>query len=308
MQQKDQAMIMILIADSGSTKTDWALAGVPKAQKRDGGFCIRVRTQGLNPFHQSQEIILSVLENELKPALLRAAGDDVLLPSGIDLLAAIDRVAFYGAGCTEKLSSVVERALSVAFPAAGIEVASDLLGAARAVCGKNAGIACILGTGANSCLYDGEKVVDNVPPLGYILGDEGSGAVLGKLFLNAIFKGDLPTELRDLYLETTGLSYPEIIDRVYRQPLANRFLASISKFIGDNVQRTDLQCLIMLNFRSFFKKNILKYAAVPEHRISAVGGVAFTFREQFKQCAREFGFQVGKVIAAPIDGLVEYHG
>ena len=146
------------------------------------------------------------------------------------------------------------------------------------------------------------------PPLGYILGDEGSGAVLGKLLLNGIFKGDLPTEIRDLYLEWSGLSYPEIIDKVYRQPLANRFLAGISRFIKDNLQHTELEALVEYNFDNFFKKNILKYKSSPIRTISAVGGISSSFLEpQLRASANRFDYQVGKVIASPIEGLIEYY-
>ena len=195
----------------------------------------------------------------------------------------------------------------MAFPSASVKVESDLLGAAHAVCGHEAGIACILGTGANSCQYDGDQIVANIPPLGYILGDEGSGAVLGKLLLNGIFKGDLPTEIRDLYLEWSGLSYPEIIDKVYRQPLANRFLAGISRFIKDNLQHTELEALVEYNFDNFFKKNILKYKSSPIRTISAVGGIAAAFEPQLRASANRFDYQVGKVIASPIEGLIEYY-
>ncbi len=202
---------MILIADSGGSKADWALISLPTDTSK---YVLKVRTQGINPFHQSKDVILKVLEQELKPALCKATeqNDSFLLKK--DITECVSKIAFYGAGCTKNLSSVVREALMVSFPSASIKVESDLLGAAHAVCGYDAGIACILGTGANSCQYDGENIVANVPPLGYILGDEGSGAVLGKLLLNGIFKGDLSTEIRDLYLEWSGLTNPEIIDKV----------------------------------------------------------------------------------------------
>lgn len=224
-----------------------------------------------------------------------------------DIIKLVTQIYFYGAGCTKSLSPIVSEALSMAFPSASVKVESDLLGAAHAVCGHEAGIACILGTGANSCQYDGEQIVANIPPLGYILGDEGSGAVLGKLLLNGIFKGDLPTEIRDLYLEWSGLSYPEIIDKVYRQPLANRFLAGISRFIKDNLQHTELEALVEYNFDNFFKKNILKYKSSPIRTISAVGGIAAAFEPQLRASANRFDYQVGKVIASPIEGLIEYY-
>ena len=295
---------MILIADSGGSKTDWALISLPT----DNSKCVlKVRTQGLNPFHQSKDVILKALEEELMPALYKAAEQSGTFSKEYDIAEKITQIAFYGAGCTKALSPIVGEALAIAFPSASIKVESDLLGAAHAVCGHEEGIACILGTGANSCLYDGEQIVANIPPLGYILGDEGSGAVLGKMLLNGIFKGDLPTEIRDLYLEWSGLTYPEIIDKVYRQPLANRFLASSSKFIKENLQYAELEGLVRYNFDTFFKKNILKYTVSSIRVISAVGGIASAFEEQFRASADSFGYQVGKVLSSPIDGLIEYY-
>lgn len=295
---------MILIADSGGSKTDWALISLPT----DNSKCVlKVRTQGLNPFHQSKDVILKALEEELMPALYKAAEQSGTFSKEYDIAEKVTQIAFYGAGCTKALSPIVGEALAIAFPSASIKVESDLLGAAHAVCGHEEGIACILGTGANSCLYDGEQIVANIPPLGYILGDEGSGAVLGKMLLNGIFKGDLPTEIRDLYLEWSGLTYSEIIDKVYRQPLANRFLASSSKFIKDNLQYAELEGLVRYNFDTFFKKNILKYTMSSIRVISAVGGIASAFEEQLRASADSFGYQVGKVLSSPIDGLIEYY-
>ena len=295
---------MILIADSGGSKTDWALISLPT----DTSKCVLiVRTQGLNPFHQSKDVILHTLEQELIPALIKATEQNNNSLRKTDIAKLVTQIYFYGAGCTKNLSPIVSEALGMAFPSASVKVESDLLGAAHAVCGHEAGIACILGTGANSCQYDGEQIVANIPPLGYILGDEGSGAVLGKLLLNGIFKGDLPTEIRNLYSEWSGLSYPEIIDKVYRQPLANRFLAGISRFIKDNLQHTELEALVEYNFDNFFKKNIFKYKSSPIRTISAVGGIAAAFELQLRASANRFDYQVGKVIASPIEGLIEYY-
>ena len=295
---------MILIADSGGSKTDWALVSLPTDTHK---YVLKVRTQGLNPFHQSKDVILKALEEELMPALYKAAEQSGTFSKEYDIAEKVTQIAFYGAGCTRALSPIVGEALAAAFPSASIKVESDLLGAAHAVCGHEEGIACILGTGANSCLYDGEQIVANIPPLGYILGDEGSGAVLGKMLLNGIFKGDLSAEIRDLYLEWSGLTYSEIIDKVYRQPLANRFLASSSKFIKENLQYAELEGLVRYNFDTFFKKNILKYTMSSIRVISAVGGIASAFEEQLRASADSFGYQVGKVLSSPIDGLIEYY-
>ena len=294
---------MILIADSGGSKTDWALVGTPN----DGfNVVLKVRTQGLNPFHQSEDIIFDVLETELKPALKESIRN-AELSEPFNLINEVTSVAFYGAGCTADLSIKVRKALSKSFPLANIEVQSDLLGAARATCGYHAGIVCILGTGANSCLYNGNEMVENVPPLGYILGDEGSGAVLGKLFLNGIFKGSLSKEVGDAYLSWSGLTYPDIISKVYRQPLANRYLASISKFIHANLEKAELEELVLSNLATFFEKNIMRYSNASVYSISAVGGVAAAYETQLRKCAKSFGYSVDKVLASPIDGLIDFH-
>ena len=277
---------MILIADSGSTKTDWALL------EECGPAVRRVATQGINPVHQSEDYIYNVFRAELLPQC----------PSVSD----VSDVFFYGAGCAEPWKNQVASALQRCFPQASLSVETDLLGAARAVCGRDSGVACILGTGANSCLYDGERIVKNVPPLGYILGDEGSGAVLGRLFFNAIFKGALPESLRDDYLHTTGLTYADIIDRVYRQPLANRFLASTSLYISQHLDCDGLRELVKENFRQFFRKNICHYdsRSLP---VGAVGSIASVYATLLAEVAHEEGYELGNVCKSPMEGLLAFH-
>ena len=201
----------ILIADSGSTKTDWSLTD------GQGNVVMTCKTQGINPIHMQDAEVLQILKSEL------------ILPESPQ------EVYFYGSGVTEAMKPRMNSLLQQAFPGAKVEAEGDMIGAARALFGNKPGIACILGTGANSCLYDGTKIVMNTPPLGYILGDEGSGAVLGKLFLNGIFKGSLPSAIKKRFLKWSGLDYPGIINKVYREPLANRFLASICPFISEQI-------------------------------------------------------------------------
>ena len=195
---------MILIADSGATKTDWCYDTI-------GGAYMQVQTEGINPFHQSAEYIRHILEDQLVPRCT--------VPADI-----CTGIFFYGAGCLPSVSAPVTEALQDLFPKAYIEVETDLLGAARALCQHRPGIACILGTGSNSCLYDGERITQNISPLGYILGDEGSGAYLGKHFVADCLKSQLPLKLRDALLDTLRLDPQGIIERVYRHPQANRFL------------------------------------------------------------------------------------
>ena len=276
---------MILIADSGSTKTDWAVVD-------NGRQVVAMSTQGINPFHQDAENIATVIEEELLPKM----GN--IEPEGI---------FFYGSGCREDKVEMMCGILGKAFPqCARIEAQGDLLAAARAVCGEREGIACIMGTGANSCLYDGNRVVENTPPLGYILGDEGSGAVLGKLFVNALFKGQLPSKLKDEWLEEAGLSLTIIINKVYREPLANRFLASTSRFIHQHLSVEPLERMVVYNFREHFRRNVNQYGR-KDLTVGAIGSVAYYYREQLQKAATVEGYTLGKVMRSPMDGLVRYH-
>ena len=216
-------------------------------------------------------------------------------------------INFYGSGCIPEKKGVVEKVLRKVFPEVEkIEVENDLLGAARAVCQHQEGLACILGTGSNSCYYNGKDIIENVPPLGYILGDEGSGAVLGKLFLNALFKGTLPVSMKEDFLQKSGLTYPEIIQRVYRQPMANRFLASTSLYIYEHLEVPALRELVKDNFRDFFRKNIAKYQR-PDLSIGAIGSIAYHYQDLLREVAEEEGYSLGKVAKSPMEGLVAFH-
>ena len=276
---------MILIADSGSTKTDWWLA--------DGGHVVRrAASQGINPFHQDGGVIYGIVDGELLPQL----GDDE--PRA---------VFFYGSGCSHEMAPVVVEALRRAFPhAAAIEAHGDLLGAARAVCGPEQGIACILGTGSNSCLYDGTSIKLNTPPLGYILGDEGSGAVLGRNFVNAMFKGGLSAGLSDSFIAESGLTMAEIVRRVYREPMANRFLASLSPFIHRHIADASLRRLVIDNFRSFFRRNVSAYGRA-DLPVGVVGSVGYYYSAELSEAADAEGFRLGRVVRSPMEGLVAYH-
>ena len=277
---------MKLIADSGSTKTDWVLV---EQEKVLGKY----QTQGINPFHQDDATITTILQDEL-------------LPNLISFNFQFSTLHFYGSGLREEQKPRMNALFKKVFPSETIFLENDLLGAARALCGREEGIACILGTGANSCLYDGEKIVQNTSPLGYILGDEGSGAVLGKLFMNAIFKNPAFFALQTLYLQETGLTMPLIINKVYREPLANRFLASTSSFIRQHLDFEPLRQLVIDNFRSFFRHNVVQYqrAELPVH---AVGSIAWYYQDELAVAVKEEGFQLGQLLKTPIDGLVKYH-
>lgn len=272
---------MILIADSGSTKTDWCV---------DNGAVIH--TMGINPFHQSAESIRQILCNELLPQL----PEKILL----------DEIHFYGAGCTPEKSVIVKEALEVLFPQASIHVKSDLLGAAHALCGKTKGIACILGTGSNSCYYDGEQIVQNVSPLGYILGDEGSGAVLGKRLVGDCLKNQLPQDICNAFLETFGLTPSTIIEKVYRQPQANRFLASLTPFLSAHREVPQIHKLLVSSFTDFFHRNVMQYP-YQDTPVHFVGSIAWHFKEEVKEAAQLLGIHTGKFIQSPIGELLKYH-
>lgn len=281
---------MKLIVDSGSTKTDWCFAELSDVY-------VLVQTDGINPVVQSYDEILSVVQEQMLPRAKQQSLD----------LASLDEVYFYGAGCTPELRSVVEKALRVVVgEKPSVYVDSDLLAAARALCGIDSGIACILGTGSNSCYYDGEEIKEHTPALGYILGDEGSGAVLGRNFINGILKGTLSQNLRDEFLEEYQTSQADIIDKVYHSATPNRFLASLSKFILSHIDDDCLETLVVRNFENFIISNIRNYSEA-KPVINAVGSVAFLYRKQLEQAAMSQGYELGKILKSPLEGLLDYH-
>lgn len=265
-----------LIADSGSTKTDW-LIGTE-----------RVSTQGINPIHQDDDTILAILNDELIPHLLSPTSH-------------LQTIRFYGAGVRPEQEERIQRLLSQVFPnATSIEAKSDMLGAARALCGTQEGLACILGTGANSCLFDGEHIIQNTPPLGYILGDEGSGAVMGRMFLNALYKNRLYHNAKEEFEQHFNLSMPDVIERVYRQPMANRWLASLCPYIHEHLEDPTIEDVVVQNFRLFISHNLAPYRR-PHLPINAVGSVAYFFKPQLEQAAAAEGYTVGRILRSPLD-------
>ena len=276
---------MILIADSGSTKTDWCVA-------KDGFTVKRFTTQGINPYHQDEKRITGIVLDELLPQ----TGEYKL-----------KKIVFYGSGCRDETIPTMKNILYSAFNNnVEVEIYSDLLGAARAICGHEEGIACILGTGSNSCLYDGNKIVGNIPPLGYILGDEGSGATLGKIFINEIFKNSRMYDLKKEFLQVLKMTEGDIIDRVYRQPMANRFLASLAPFIHSHIERHEVNEIVTENFRQFLLKNVKRYHR-DDLQVSFIGSIAWHFKSQLLQSALEENVYVGSVEKSPMDGLLRYH-
>lgn len=277
---------MTLIADSGSTKTDWCVV-------EKGKLLQRIETKGTNPFFQSEEEI----SNEIATALLPH------LPTNT-----FAAVYFYGAGCgfPDKIA-MVHRAITKHLNVSSeVEVSTDMLAAARGLCGHKPGIACIMGTGSNSCYYDGREIVDNVSPLGFILGDEGSGASLGKLLVGDILKNQMTPELKEKFLTQFGLTAPDIIDRVYRKPFPNRFLASLSPFLAQNLQEPCIRELVLNSFKSFLKRNVMQYDYA-DKKVHFIGSVAYYYQEVLAEAAQAMGIQLGTIIKSPMEGLIQYH-
>ena len=296
---------MILIADSGGTKTDWML--LHSKGLRKGEIIATFHTQGITPIHQTPDVIRHILGQELMSQLSTFPRAQLIDSGELDgsLLSAV-KVFFYGSGCTPAHVPMMTQMLGEVFSPQQVEVHSDLMAAARALCQREAGIACILGTGANSCLYDGQNIVQNTPALGYILGDEGGGAVLGRHFMNAIFKNPQYAGIRDEYLKKEKLTQADIIQRVYREPLANRFLATTSLFIAERMDNPLLKQLVVDNFRQFFRCNIVPYQH-PELPVHFVGSMASSYPEALKEAAKKEKFRVGTIVQSPIEGLVKYH-
>lgn len=276
---------MILIADSGSTKTDWCVV-------LEGTPIKRITTKGINPFFQSEEEIQQELTISLFPQL----------PEGT-----VNSVYFYGAGCTPEKAPILRRAIADSLSVIGnIKAHSDMLAAARGLCGHEAGIACILGTGSNSCFYNGEDIVNNISPLGFILGDEGSGAVLGKLLVGDILKNQLSPAIKEAFLKQFDLTAPEIIDRVYRQPFPNRFLASLSPFIAQHLEEPTIRALVFNSFTAFLRRNVMQYD-YEKYPVHFIGSVAACYKEILQEAALETGIRIGKILQSPMEGLIQYH-
>lgn len=279
-------MNRLLIIDSGATKADWSLMEA-------GQLVSEFKTPGIPPFFLSDEEIgvqLAVVAGQ--------TGDSV------------DGIFFYGTGCkAESSRKRLHAAFSAAFPSArAIEIETDVLGAARALCGRQAGIACILGTGSNSVWYDGERVVQNSGGYGYILGDEGSGAVLGRELIIAWLNRELPSELEQAFDAEYGLARDTVIERVYRGETPSRFLASFTPFLSAHVQSTFVHELLQRQFHLFIRRCVLPYPDARSLPVHFTGSVAFYFRRFLEAALSETGLQSGTFLAAPMEGLRAFHG
>ena len=277
---------MILVADSGSTKTDWRIVASDGTEKR-------ISTVGINPFHQRGDDIINILNNSDLP----------------EFADQVTKVFFYGAGCNydDKIKIVHDSIVKV-FNNAYVEVYHDLIAAARALCGRSEGITCILGTGSNSCYYDGINVARNRPSLGYVLGDEGSGAFIGKKFIQDFLYGKIPESVHSKFVEEyPDLTIDKILDKVYSGYLPNRYLASFTQFIHKNISNPYLHGLVYECFYAFLDNHVCKYEKYKELPSHFVGSISFYFQDILRKVARDTGVSIGKIIKSPIDGLTHYH-
>jgi glucosamine kinase len=278
-------MVIKLIADSGSTKAEWCLIH----NKTKKTFI----TQGLSPYFLSTAQIQEILEQELKTKLKNIEPGEIF---------------FYGTGCSSPANvKLVTKALKNVFPQASIAVDHDLMGAAKALCGKEKGIACILGTGSNSCYYNGKKIIKNSPGLGYVLGDEGSGAYLGKKVIQYFLYNTFDEDLMDRFTAKFKTSSYEILDAVYKKPLPNRYLASFAIFLAENRGHYMVENIIEDGFNDFFFNHVYKYRESWTLPVNFIGSVAFGFKDVLKEMCNSYELQLGKVLKKPMDGLVKYH-
>lgn len=276
---------MILVADSGSTKTAWCLIN-----QQEENFLFD--TEGYNPYYVDQDYIIRSLNKNLpgtiKPVQIR-------------------EVHFYGAGCMLDRTPVIEDALQAVFQKAKVNTAMDLLAAARALLGHKPGFAAILGTGTNTCIYDGDKISHNIDSLGYMLGDEGSGTYIGKKLLKDYLRDDMPDVVSNKFREYIGLSFDEIMDRVYTQSLANRFCAGFARFAGEHIDIPYLYGIVKTSFTDFFTNLVSRYPDYQQYHFNCLGSVGYYFSSILEEVASQFKMPVGKIIHSPMEGLVHYH-
>lgn len=274
-----------LIADSGATKAEWSLLNNGKQKT--------ILTQGISPYFLNKDQVIDVLLKELEPGLKNIR---------------VDEVHYYGTGCANPDNAkLMKKAIKQVFPEANIEVNHDLLAAARSLCGDEKGIACILGTGSNSCYYNGKRIVSNSPGLGYILGDEGSGAYLGKKVLQYYLYNTFDDELRGRFDVTYLTNKAEILENVYKNPLPNRYLAGFVMFLAENRGHYMIENIIEDCLNDFFFIHLCKYKETWTLPVNFVGSVAFGFKDVLEELCHSYEFELGKILKKPMSGLIEYH-
>jgi N-acetylglucosamine kinase-like BadF-type ATPase len=277
----------ILLADSGATKCEWCLAETKKRTKT-------VFTQGISPYFLSTPQIETIIRTELLPNFKKVPP--------------IEAVYYYGTGCSNPENvKIVKKAIANSFPGSKVQVSTDLMGAARALCGDEKGIACILGTGSNSCYYNGKKIVKNSPGLGYVLGDEGSGAYLGRKVLQYFLYNTFDEELRYKFDAKYATTNMEILENVYKKPLPNRYLASYTLFLAENRGHYMIENIIEDGLNDFFFSHLCKYTESWTMPIHFVGGVSFAFSDIIKDLCHSYEFEMGTILKNPMEGLIQYH-
>lgn len=276
---------MILVADSGSSKIDWRLV-------ETDGTIRQAQTPGFNPYYQPLDHLRNSIADVLKPMIERR----------------VSRIFFYGTGVSSTRNQDMVRAVFLEyFPGATVEIEWDLLGAARALCGHEQGIACILGTGSNSCLYDGARITGQVANLGWILADEGSGTNLGKTLLVDYLRKKMPEELAEHFRKRFPFSREEFLEKVYQQEKPSTFLATFSKFIFQHLKEPYCYRLVYNAFSDFYENNVMKYEGYKEVKVHFVGSIAFYYSDLLRQVANDKGVTVKNILENPISGLALFH-
>lgn len=278
---------MILIADSGSTKTEWAVLNNEQAFRE-------ILTAGISPYVHPEKHIREIIAEQLAPEL-----EDLQ----------IDTVYYYGTGCsTDENKKLIARCIGDYIKADTILVEHDLLAAARAACGKEEGIAMILGTGSNSCYYNGHTITDNVVSLGFMLGDEGSGYAIGRALIRDYFYGDLPPDLQALFNQQyPDLNLEILLDHIYRKPGANSYLGSFTRFVELYKDHPYCTELVSNSMHEFFQRVISKYKAPEGTPIHCIGSIGIIFRDTLEEVARHYHTTIGRTIKSPMQGLITYH-
>ncbi|GAB2549349.1 N-acetylglucosamine kinase [Spirosoma aerophilum] len=278
---------MLLIADSGSTKTDWRLVAAD-------GQVLAIQTDGFNPYYQNTQQIIDTLRAQLLPHL-----NDARVTSAF----------YYGTGCTgPAVNHVIADALREVLPALQtVDVNSDMLGAARAAVGHQSGIVCILGTGANACCYDGTTIIRGIQSLGFWLGDEGSGGYLGKTLVRDFFQQRLPADLHDAFQTRYALDRATLLENAYQKPFPNRYFAAFTTFLSDHLSHPYIGQLVTDAFKLFLTTYVRRFPEADQWPVHFVGSIAFYFAESLRQAVKQTGLTMGRVVKAPADELVDFY-
>jgi glucosamine kinase len=277
----------VIIADSGSTKTDWILLQGSKVIKQ-------IKTIGFNPYFQTKDQINIEVLNHLKPHIH-------------DYLHEVSEIHYYGTGCsTPENCKLIEECLTLTLDISKVNVSHDLLAAARALCKREWGIASILGTGSNSCLYNGKDILENVPSTGYLWSDYGGGSQIGKNFIKEYFEETMPPELSHAF-ENAGFNREVILNNVYKKSVPGKYLASVSLFVSEHIKHPFVHKVLVECFDSFFIQQISKYTGSKKYKVHTVGSIGLHYKELIASVAKKHGYEIGNVIQSPIEGLIQFH-